>query len=377
MDASREASFFSLLTGFTKRVVSSSYNLLFDFPFIHYIFAVTDIADAMILQRLFGMLWRAGIIVVATSNRAPHNLYQGGINRSRFVPFITLLQQHMQVIHLQGDIDYRTVSLPNNEKEEENDNNDNNLSTSPMCEKYFYPSHSTETRQSLQRWVDSEMNNQPTPNVTKTEVVWNEENVPVRMGRRVHVQRATTSPVTFQSMAWLEFEDICGTPLGAADYLALCQRYDTIVLDQVPQLTQHNYNQARRFVTLIDALYETKTRLIMAMEVPLEQLFVEFDVSVTTNDGDEEIAIADATTAVESVVTAEGGASSSHATTLVQDPNSTGPAVVEWSATGRMGVSLAQLSAVRDVTFSFQRAQSRLVEIRRPSWGRGHNKRKS
>ena len=289
----------------------------------------------MILQRLFDMLWRAGTVVVATSNRAPESLYEGGINRSRFLPFINLLKTHMSVVHLPGVHDYRRMH-----------------DAAPVIngdgrQRYFWPSHSSETQQAISVYLEEEIDRGNS---------LQEEMVRVPMGRYVHVKQAAGSVAQF------DFESLCGEPLGAADYLSLCHRYHTIVIDNVPQFNENNFNEARRFVTMIDALYETKTRLIMAMEVSLADLFLHFDAQVESNDGDEEIAIQ------ESFVTGEGGSSSSHATTMLYDKET--KTTVEWSATGRVGVSLAQLSAVRDVAFSFARAQSRLVEMSRPSWGR-------
>jgi peroxisome-assembly ATPase len=208
--------------------------------------------------------------------------------------------------------------------------------------------------------------------------------LPVRMGRFVHV------PKSNQNCAWFEFEDLCHRPLGAADYLSICERYKTLIVDHVPQLDGTKFNEARRFVTLIDAVYESKTRLILASNhVPLDELFVGFDATVESNDGDEETAVdgivgapPDRTTPPKTTTTTtaadqheifvkgEGGSSSSSSTTMIRSHDDTGgAAVIEWSATGRIGVSLAQLSAVKDVSFSFQRAESRLAEINNGRWG--------
>ena len=163
--------------------------------------------------------------------------------------------------------------------------------------------------------------------------------------------------------------------MGAADYIAIAERFQTIIIENVPQLGGHVYNEARRFVTLTDALYEAKTKLIIAAEVPLDELFVGFDATVETADGDEEIAIddnvlSDRNSSKESVIIGEGGSSSSSSTTLIHMQNGNKQQPVEWSATGRIGVSLAQLSAVREVSFSFKRAASRLAEMSASSWGR-------
>ena len=298
-------------------------------------FQVTDIADAMILKRLFGMLLEAGVVVVATSNRAPEELYQGGINRSQFLPFIDTLKTNLHVVEMSGGLDYRRDCE----------------SESPSS--FFCPSDDTRVRAVVESIFQSGGGEERS------------ESIPVKMGRTITVPRANNTA------AWFDFMDLCHEPLGAADYIALCERYQVLIVQNVPQLNSWRFNEARRFVTLIDALYETKTRLVMACDVPLNQLFVDFDVTVETNDGDEEIAvqepaIQDQMGDEEMFVKGEGGSSSSSATTMIRTKGGD----VEWSATGRIGVSLAQLSAAQDVSFSFQRAESRLVEMNGSSWGR-------
>lgn len=299
-------------------------------------FQVTDIADAMILKQLFGMLLEAGVVVVATSNRAPESLYEGGINRSLFLPFIDTLKSNLDVVEMMGGHDYRRERT-----------------TSDTSSPFFWPSDNASVRMAMEHiFYAGDQGGQA-----------RSETVPVMMGRVVKVPRAT------DTIAWFDFMDLCHEPLGAADYIALCERYQTLIVDHVPQLNSQRFNEARRFVTLIDALYEIKTRLVMACDVPLDELFVDFDVAVETNDGDEEIAVQEPAIQdhdEESFVKGEGGSSSSAATTMIR----TKDGAVEWSATGRIGVSLAQLSAVRDVSFSFQRAESRLAEMNSPSWGR-------
>lgn len=311
-------------------------------------FQVTDIADAAILKRLLSMLWRnhnhkssIGMVLVATSNRAPDSLYEGGLNRTMFVPFIRTLKDNMDVVEMSGRRDYRR------EKPDVAMDTD---------ESYFWPADSASTRQSLgQIFVQAGGTEQ------------NNTKLPVRMGRYVRVPRSN------DNCAWFDFDDLCDRPLGAADYLSICERYKVLIVDNVPQLDVSRFNEARRFVTLIDAIYESKTRLILAsQQVPLHDLFVGFDATVESNDGDEEIAVADIPEKVhdereQMFVKGEGGSSSSAATTMIRSKEGE---IVEWSATGRIGVSLAQLSAVRDVSFSFQRAESRLVEMNNGTWGR-------
>jgi protein AFG1 len=320
-------------------------------------FQVTDIADASILKRLFSMLWMdtaarpssghpndismrgMGMIVVATSNRAPDRLYEGGLNRSLFLPFIDTLKRHMTVIEMGGSKDYRREARPESGE----------LDDHPQ--RYFTPVDNVHTRQALDDIFESGGGD--------TEAG---AKIPVRMGRHVKVPRSN------DSCAWFDFVDLCDQPLGAADYLAICERYPVLIVDHVPQLNASRFNEARRFVTLIDVVYESNTSLVLASEVPLNELLLDFEVTVESHDGDEEIGGEEIQTSTtnkkkgqeqEMFVKGEGGSSSSAATTMIH----TKDGEVEWSATGRIGVSLAQLSAVQDVSFSFQRAESRLVEM--------------
>ena len=296
---------------------------------------ITDIADAMIIKRLFTLLLDLGVTIVTTSNRPPCGLYEGGINRSIFLPFIDTLRERMTVIEMGGLHDYRKDALVSLSSE-----------SNKELPAYVYPSNDSSSQTILEQWFSTSIGES------------RPETLPVAMGRSVHVHKAN------DSCGWFTFDELCNQPLGSADYIAIANRFDLIIVENVPQLGGNTYNEARRFVVLIDALYEAKTKLILASEVSRGDLFVGFDATVETNDGDEEIAID--SNNKESFVIGEGGSSSSSSTTLIRTQND-GP--MEWSATGRIGVSLAQLSAVREVSFSFQRAESRLAEMSAANWG--------
>ncbi len=290
-------------------------------------FQVTDVADAMILKRLFLFLSYWNVVVVATSNRSPDALYEGGINRSLFLPFIDMLKHTFDIISMEdSQKDYRLESRADGQsyfwsnKDIHGDNSINNIQA--QLEEIFGGTAST------------------------TEA----ESIPVLFGRSVQVARLN------DRCAWFDFSELCYQPLGAADYISLCRRFPVIIMEHVPQLDANHLNEARRFVTLIDACYESRTRLVLAAQVPLDELFVGFEAQVESSDGDGELIVND-----------KGGNSSSFATTMIRTKEGK---YYEWSATGRVGVSLAQFSSANDLAFSFRRAASRLVEMGGKGWGR-------
>ena len=291
-------------------------------------FQVTDIADAMILKQLFLQLLDLNVVVVATSNRAPDALYEGGINRSLFLPFIDILKHTSDVISMEDSSkDYRLETQAGGQsyfcsnKDVHGDNNTNNNIQSKLEEIFGGTASGTEA-----------------------------EIISVLFGRTVQVARLN------DRCAWFDFSELCYQPLGAADYISLCCRFPVLIIDRVPQLDANHLNEARRFVTLIDACYEARTRLVLAAQVPLDELFVDFEAHVESSDGDGEL-----------IVSEKGGNSSSFATTMIRTKEGE---YYEWSATGRIGVSLAQLSSANDLAFSFRRAASRLVEMGGKEWGR-------
>jgi protein AFG1 len=176
------------------------------------------------------------------------------------------------------------------------------------------------------------------------------ETIPVLFGRTVQVARLN------DRCTWFDFSELCYQPLGAADYISLCYRFPVIIMERVPQLDANHLNEARRFVTLVGACYESRTRLVLTAQVPLDELFVDFEAQVESSDGDGEL-----------IVSEKGGNSSSFATTMIRTKEGE---YYEWSATGRIGVSLAQFSSANDLAFSFRRAASRLAEMGGKEWGR-------
>ncbi|RVU31573.1 cell division protein ZapE [Neptunomonas marina] len=290
-------------------------------------FQVTDVADAMILKRLFLLLLNLNVVVVATSNRAPDALYEGGINRSLFLPFIDMLKHRFDIISMEDSAkDYRLEARADGQSyfwssnDVQSDNNSNNI-------------------QALLKEIFGD-----TASGTEAEVI------DVLFGRTVQVARSN------DRCAWFDFFELCYQPLGAADYISLCDRFPVLIIDRVPQLDANHLDEARRFVTLIDVCYESRTRLVLAAKVPLDELFVDFEAQIDSSDGNEELFVSE-----------KGGNSSSFATTMICTKEGE---QFEWSATGLNGVSLAQLSGANDLAFSFRRAVSRLVEMGGKEWGR-------
>ncbi len=199
---------------------------------------VTDITDAMIVGRLFELLLADGVVIVTTSNRPPEGLYKDGLNRVLFLPFIALLHAKLNVAELVSATDYRQHRLEG-------------------AQVYFTPAgHAAKAAMSA-IWADL------TGGATAAA-----RHLPVN-GRTVEL------PGFANGVARASFWELCARPLGPADYLAIAEAVRVLILEDVPQLSSSNYNQAKRFVILIDALYEARVRLICsAADIP-ERLYIE------------------------------------------------------------------------------------------------------
>jgi cell division protein ZapE len=199
-------------------------------------FTVTDIADAMVLSRLFSALFADGVVLVATSNVAPADLYRDGLNRQLFMPFIGILERYTEVLALDSDKDYRLEKL-------------NSLAV------YVTPADADADAALDAAWL-AMTEDQP------------EKAVEIRIkGRTVEVPRAVKRAARFS------FAQLCDAPLGARDYLAIAERFDTIFIDHVPVLDQTRRNATKRFILLIDTLYDTRKRLVVSAEDRPEKLY--------------------------------------------------------------------------------------------------------
>ena len=198
---------------------------------------ISDITDAMIVGRLFAMLLDAGVVIVTTSNRPPQDLYLNGLNRASFLPFIDLLHDRLQVVELQSPTDYRQHRLTG-------------------ARTYFHPAGRAQSAIAA-IWAD---------------LTGGAAGEPLRLpvnGRTVELPRFANG------VARASFWDLCAKPLGPGDYLAIAAAVRVLILEDVPHLSASNYNEAKRFVTLIDALYEARVRLICSAADEPERLYIE------------------------------------------------------------------------------------------------------
>lgn len=201
---------------------------------------VNNAPDAMILSRLFERLWEEGVVVIATSNRAPDGLYKDGLNRPLFLPFIEELKARCRVLPLNGPTDYRRERLgttrvwhvPNGPE-----------ATAALSEAFF------------------RLTDYPPDDAVPS------EELAVPGGRTLHVPKA------LKGVAVFSFKRLCAEARGASDYLAIARRYHTVILVGIPKLGPENRNEAARFVTLIDALYEQRVKLLAAADAEPGELY--------------------------------------------------------------------------------------------------------
>lgn len=216
-----------------RQVLDESWLICFDE------FQVTDIADAMILKRLFSELFAGGAVIVATSNRQPDDLYKNGLQRSHFLPFIPILKSRSEVMNLDSGIDYRVRTKSGDQKV------------------FFVKSDCDAELES--KVLFKVLSAQETDSVRPRTLSYG--------GRNVTFGRACGGVLDST------FEELCDRPLGAVDYIQLCRTFHTIFIRDIPVLTQRSKGQARRFITLIDTLYDHKARVVCTSDAPHYQIF--------------------------------------------------------------------------------------------------------
>jgi len=200
-------------------------------------FHVTDIADAMILGRLFAKLFELGTVVVVTSNVAPEDLYKGGLNRALFLPFIAQISEHMEVLRLDARTDFRLEKLVG-------------------VKMWLVPADAAAAAALDKAWVSMTGNAPCRP-----------RDISIK-GRLLHV------PCSALGVARFTFADICEKPLAASDYLRLAHDYHTIMIDRIPVMDYAGRNAARRFIILIDTLYDNGVKLMASAEADPLSLYV-------------------------------------------------------------------------------------------------------
>lgn len=198
-------------------------------------FQVTDITNAMLLGRLFEKLFAGGVTVVATSNVVPDELYQHGLNRQLFTPFIELLKREVEIVPLDGPTDYRRLKFAG--------------------QQVYHFGEGPEVKAAMDRlWLRLTGGTPGAPEELYS------------LGRVIHVPHAAMGAARFS------FAQLCEKPLGARDYVRLSHAYETLMIDGVPQFSRHKSDAAKRFILLVDTLYDRGVKLSASFAVPLDQL---------------------------------------------------------------------------------------------------------
>jgi cell division protein ZapE len=211
-------------------------------------FMVTDITDAMILSRLFGQLFDRGVVLVATSNTPPDDLYKNGLNRSLFLPFVDLLKRRTEIVHLASEKDYRLEKLGEASV----------YVTPPGCD-------ADAALDRIWRQLTGTDGGQPTKLAMK--------------GRAIDVPEAEGGIARFS------FDDLCRKPLGASDFVKIARSFHTVLIDRIPVLKDGERNAARRFISLVDTFYDNRVKLVVSAAAEPAALY-------TASEGAESTAFA-------------------------------------------------------------------------------------
>ncbi|KAG2767642.1 hypothetical protein JG687_00003646 [Phytophthora cactorum] len=297
-------------------------------------FQVTDVADALIMRKLFGVFFARGVVMVATSNTPPQELYKDGTNREYFLPLLDQLARHTRVVPMNSDVDYRFLCEPVGGEE---------TFLSPLTDATKHKMDAVYQDLLILGDEDVAENNRS----VQDELL----RVPVMMGRTLDVRGRAKSGVCRAS-----FSLLCDTEKGAADYKAMAECFHTLVLDDVPALSMAQHDQARRFILLVDELYEHRTRLVLSSEAAELRGIFQFD--------DESLrAASEGANSPAAIEEEKQRVNKENAAVGVPTTSSWDAPVGAYGPTQMAGLDVGNLVALKDLKVAFKRAVSRLREM--------------
>lgn len=318
---------------------------------------LADVADALVFKRVFERVFDFGGVLVATSNSSPEELYLGGINRSAFLPFINILRNQCEVISLNAsdgesnDVDYRRsdVLLRGSHCVSTKTSATEILPSAMAGVTSTLISSGNGTAELDRLWHEVVAMDRSLRGVNSEEKVTGSSRIPVASGRWVTVPKLSGRCARFS------FDEICGLPLAASDYNTLAHHISIFTIDHIPMFSEQNENEARRFINLVDILYERRALLVASFAAKPEDIFRGEAESVGAEDTVRNRVKREGQRAGHQINVKDEGGSSGRSTTTVGS--------MEWSATGRAGASLAQLQSTNFTFRASSRCASRLVEM--------------